>query len=211
MKRETVQQGGRGNNNVMIGTADAGAHVTVVQQQSGGGKQSVQPVEYDKTLRVEVFTSRQVIGRAVTAASAFVVAGIAIFSDLLQAAAAFGLTKLQIAVPIVLACLLTIAVTLRHARMLLLPADDKQDHYLLRRWVHKGSDGVYQLFDKEGRCTHPHCNGVIRIDPAPARERGNHLLAGVCSLGGRLHTYTVEHNGIGWPHEFDWREPDPKR
>lgn len=215
MEREGMRQGGRGNNNVMFGTTGPGAHVTVVQQQPGGGKESVPPVEYEVDPRtdVEEHTTQQVMRRALTGGTALLVILLAVFSDLLQLSAALGLTRFQLGVPLVAACLLTILANLRQVRMLALPTDDRQDHYplLIRRWVRKGRDGVYRLFDKVARCTHPRCQGVIRIEPAPPRERGNHVLAGVCSLGGRLHTFTVEHNGLGWPKEFDWRDPNPDR
>ncbi len=73
------------------------------------------------------------------------------------------------------------------------------------RWYEKLEDGNIAIYLKKGKCIFPKCKGIINIVSAPPREHPNHTLIGKCSLGEVQHTYTVDFNGIGYPHQFDWR------
>jgi hypothetical protein len=79
------------------------------------------------------------------------------------------------------------------------------------RWVEQDEDGNYLLYRKAAPCTYPKCAGSVSISPAPPREQGNHSLVGICDVGGRRHTYTVDYNGIGYPHQFDWRPLEERK
>ena len=83
--------------------------------------------------------------------------------------------------------------------------------YLDGRWVEQDEDGNYLLYRKTASCIYPKCSGSVSISPAPPREQGNHSLVGICDVGGRRHTYTVDYNGIGYPHQFDWRPLEERK
>jgi hypothetical protein len=82
---------------------------------------------------------------------------------------------------------------------------DKKSYYRKGQWFEKLSDGNVAIYYKRAKCIYPKCEGSINIVPAPAREHPNHTLVGKCNLGDVQHTYSVDFNGIGYPHKFDWR------
>ena len=47
---------------------------------------------------------------------------------------------------------------------------------------------------------------VIKEQP-PYKEQAGHAKIGICSLGGRQHTYRIDHNLLAYPQLFDWTEP----
>lgn len=83
--------------------------------------------------------------------------------------------------------------------------------YLDGKLVEQDEDGNYLLYRRTASCTYPKCSGSVSISPAPPREQGNHSLVGVCDVGDRRHTYTVDYNGIGYPHQFDWRPLEERK
>lgn len=75
-------------------------------------------------------------------------------------------------------------------------------------WYEKDEDGVFYSYRKFAKCIYPKCTGRVCIILAPPRERPNHSLVGKCSVGGFRHSFTVDHNSIGYPQSFDWRPPE---
>lgn len=66
--------------------------------------------------------------------------------------------------------------------------------------------GNFIIYQKNASCSYPYCHGEIILRPPPSREKANHALVGICTIGDKLHSYTVDTNGIGYPHKFDWKE-----
>ncbi|WP_444912488.1 hypothetical protein [Microbulbifer sp. PAAF003] len=90
-------------------------------------------------------------------------------------------------------------------KMFFLPQSDDVDRCIDGKYVHKGSDGNYTVYEKTAQCNFPRCEGIVKIHSAPPRERHKHEMIGRCSLDPNLHTYTVDFNGTGYFKEFDFR------
>lgn len=98
-----------------------------------------------------------------------------------------------------------------HARLLysLVPGGDAK--YRNGTWYEKNDIGAIYSYRKFAKCIYPKCEGRVRIIPAPPRERHNHNLVGACSVGGMRHSFTIDHNSIGYAQSFDWRPPEETR
>ena len=90
-------------------------------------------------------------------------------------------------------------------RMLFLPQSEEIDRYVGGKYVHKGMDGNYTVYEKEAFCNRPKCAGRVKIVPAPPREKHSHTVIGRCSLGPNLHIYTVDFKSIGKCKEINFR------
>ena len=73
----------------------------------------------------------------------------------------------------------------------------------------KDDNGDILLYKKQTKCIYPDCNGMVIVVAAPERECGNHSFVGICSEGGKQHTYTYD-GKIGYPAKFDWRQLEKK-
>ena len=199
------QKSGDQSSNVMINSIGANNNVNINQQRLAGEALEHRHTvfEADKTKGFKEYTEKDVRKGTLHAVIAVVVGGLAVFSNILSVASYFGLTKFPVAIPIAVICLIVVVINARYVDLLLLPKNT--DTYRYGKIVRKSNDGRYVVYEKVAPCIYPSCNGVVRIVPAPPCEKHNHTIVGICSIGGREHTYTVDSNGIGFPHRFDWR------
>lgn len=204
-----MEQSGDNNNNVMIGSAEAGSTINITQHQA------TQPLQ-DRHINYEVdaeggferFTQGYVIKRTVLGIAPAAIAALAIYADVLTVATYFGLPKFSVALFIVAGSVGCIIANFRYFLLLRIPASDDSASYVLGKFVEKRTDGNYLLYTKTAKCIYPRCCGKVSVVVAPPRERHNHRFVGVCSIGGKQHTYTYDYNGIGYPCKFDWRPLD---
>ncbi|MCC6192466.1 MAG: hypothetical protein IT318_25850 [Anaerolineales bacterium] len=102
-------------------------------------------------------------------------------------------------------------INLKFIRMLPLFLWGSMEEYVgYGRFASRTPENDVVQYYRVAKCAYPRCNGIVRVEGAPPLERSKHALVGVCSVGGKLHTYTVDANNIGYPREFDWSEPESK-
>ncbi len=101
-------------------------------------------------------------------------------------------------------CVLVAVLTKNNRWISRLNADGKS-YYRDGQWYEKLNNGDVAKYRKVAKCTYPKCNGIINVVSAPPRERPNHNVVGVCSVGEFQHTYTMDYNSIGHLCKFDWR------
>ncbi|MDR2880593.1 MAG: hypothetical protein LBV29_01655 [Azoarcus sp.] len=133
-----------------------------------------------------------------------VIASLSVFADMLGVLSYIGIQKGMAILLLGPICLLMALITKKDRWLVSLQADGSAQ-FSDGLWYEKLPDGNFMSYVKRAKCVYPKCNGLVRIVPAPPRERYNHSLVGKCSVGGIRHTYTVDYNGIGYPREFDWR------
>ncbi|WP_039989421.1 hypothetical protein, partial [Vibrio owensii] len=127
-----------------------------------------------------------------------------IVADVLGVLTYFGFNQGMIVLVLAPICWI-IAVVTKNDRWVNDLPPDQTSYYRSGKWYEKLPDGNVAIYYKKAKCIYPKCTGVVNIVPAPPRENPNHTLVGKCSVGGVQHTYTVDFNGIGYPHKFDWR------
>ncbi|MFA5780578.1 MAG: hypothetical protein WC947_10655 [Elusimicrobiota bacterium] len=188
----------------MINSIGANSDVNINQQRLADEALEHRHTVFE-TKGFKEYTAKDVRKKTLHAVIAVVVGGLAVFSNILSVAAYFGLAKFPVAIPIVAICLIVVLINVRYVELLFLPKNTDTYRYLWGKFVRKSNDDRYVVYEKVAPCIYPNCNGDVRIVSAPAREKHNHPIVGICSIGEREHTYTVDSNGIGFPHRFDWR------
>lgn len=134
----------------------------------------------------------------------FTVTTLGVLADLLGVLSYLGVSKGMGILALAPACLVVALITKKNRWLVSLQADGAA-RFADGLWYQKLPDGNFVSYAKEAKCIYPKCNGLVHVVPAPPREQPNHSLVGMCSVGGVRHTYTVDYNGIGFLHEFDWR------
>ena len=178
--------------------------VTVNQNQNDAQTITNRYIEYvidDATVRV--FPQKPAEKMNAIFLGTIAISGLGILADILGVLSYVGIQK-GMALLVLAPCCLLVALITKNDRWLMgLQANDMA-HFKDSLWYEKLPDGNFLSYVKRSKCIYPKCNGLVQIVPAPPRERPNHSLVGKCSVGGVRHTYTVDYNGIGYPHEFDW-------
>jgi hypothetical protein len=77
--------------------------------------------------------------------------------------------------------------------------------------VEQVQNGKIYTYQRIAQCTYPNCTGTIKLTAAPVRERYQleKPFVGTCSLGGRDHTYRIDHGWVATPEKFDWNPIEP--
>lgn len=195
------------DNNINIGSIGAGNTVNITQQQAP----SASHIEYDVVDASVRHLSKSEVNKGALAfwASASLPV-LAIVADSLGVLSFLGVQTLWALAVVVPIAAIGAAATNGKRKIVEHSFKVNEAWFIDGRWVEQDDDGDYVLYRKAAPCIYPKCSGSVAIVPAPPRERGNHALVGICSVGGNRHTYTVDYNGIGYPAEFDWR-PIEKR
>lgn len=193
------------DNNVSIGSIGSGNTVNIAQHQTPSDPR----IEFAVAAHsVEHVSSRDANKGALAFYGSLSLPVLAIVADGLGVLSFLGIQTMW-----VLAVLLPVAVVgaaLTNEKRKLATANFKQGEarFFDGRWAEQEDDGSYVLYRKTAACIYPKCSGTVHIQPAPPRELPNHTLVGVCDVGARRHTYSIDFNGIGFPEQFDWRAPE---
>lgn len=185
--------------------------VNINQNQDGSQSITNTHIEYviDEDT-VHVFPQRRARKmRAVFVITIFV-SILGIVADILGVLSYVGIQNRTVIVVLLSICLFVMLIAKKDLWLTSLKVDGSAN-FKDGLWYEKRSDGNFMSYIKKAKCIYPKCDGLVQIIPAPPRERPNHSVVGKCSIGGIRHTYTVDYNGIGYPHEFDWRPLDKKQ
>ncbi|MES2115207.1 MAG: hypothetical protein V4578_08665 [Pseudomonadota bacterium] len=190
------------DNNISIGSVGAGNTINIAQHQAPSAPHIEYAVGPDS---VEHVSRGDAIKSALTFYGSLLLPVLAITADGLGVLSFLGLQTRW-----VLAVLLPIAIvgarlTSTRRKLATTTFVPNEAQFIDGKWAEKEDDGSYLLYRKTAPCIYPKCSGTVFIQPAPPREHPNHTLVGVCDVGARRHTYTVDFNGIGFPEQFDWK------
>ena len=192
------------DNNIHIGSIGTGNTINIAQHQASPSTTSY--LEYKMLKESLQYQSKSKVNKG---ALAFWISAslpiLAIVADSLGVFSFLGIQSLwALAVVVPFAVL---GATLTNGKRKIAEHSFKPNEawFINGQWVEKDDHGDYVMYRKVASCIYPKCTGAVSIVPAPPRERGNHTVVGVCSVGGNRHTYTVDYNGVGFPMQFDWR------
>jgi hypothetical protein len=186
---------------------------SVIVHQNQDGTQSIPDTHIEYVIdepTVHIFSQKPVEKMNGIFIITNIIAGLGIFADILGVFSYVGIQKGVAILVLAPMCLLMALITKKDRFLASLQADGSAQ-FSDGLWYEKLLDGNFMSYVKRAKCIYPKCNGLVYIVPAPPRERHNHSLVGKCSIGGIHHTYTVDYNGIGYPHEFDWRPPEEEK
>lgn len=193
------------DNSVDISGTITDSTISVNQNQDGNQSISETEIEYE----VDENSYREVSGETYKKPTKIFyislgVLALGVLADMAGILAYLGFNQGIVILVLAPVCLL-IAVITKNDRWVNDLVNDNKSYYLNGQWYEKLPGDNVAIYYKRAKCIYPKCEGVVNIVPAPPRENPNHTLVGKCSLGGLQHTYTVDFNGIGYPHKFDWR------
>jgi hypothetical protein len=192
-------------NSINISGTLSNSPVIVNQNQDGKQSMANAHIEYeadDSTVRVFSQKSAKKKSGLFTLTAAMTILGF--FADLFGVLSYFGIQKGMSIFALAPIVILVGWITKKDCWLVSLK-DNGTAQFNDGIWYKKQSDGNFVSFTMKAKCIYPKCDGLVHIETAPPRERPNHSLVGICSVGGFRHTYTVDYNGVGYPREFDWR------
>lgn len=190
------------NNNIHIGSIGNGNTVNIAQNQAPGTPHLEYEVQ-EESLR---HLPKSEVGKGVLAFWASIsLPVLAIVANSLGVLSFLGIQPLWALAVVFPIAVVGAAVTNGKRNIAEHSFKPNEAWFIDGQWVEKDNNGDYILYRKAAPCIYPKCTGSVAIVPAPPRERGNHTLVGVCSIGRNRHTYTVDYNDIGFPAQFDWR------
>lgn len=160
---------------------------------------------------VEVISQTTAKRRTVMAYSPAIITVLSIFADVIGISDYFGIqSSLVWLLAFIGFIVFSIEYFFKNKYLELPNLEFRSGEELLRNghWVRRSERGDYVVYSKTARCIYPKCKGRVHIISADPQEYPNHTHVGVCSIGGRQHTYTVDPNGIGYPILSGWRTND---
>ena len=190
------------DNNINIGSIGTGNTVNITQQQIPGAHHVEYSVVEDS---VQHLSQSEVNKGALTFWASALLPVLAIAADSLGVLSFLGVQTLWVFAVVIPIAVIGVALTNSKRKISEHSFKVNEARFINGQWVEQNDNGDYVLYQKVAPCIYPKCTGSVTIVPAPPRERGNHTLVGLCSVGGQRHTYTVDYNGIGYPAQFDWR------
>lgn len=191
------------DNNIHIGSIGTGNTVNIAQHQ---GPPSAPHLEYEVLEKSVRHLPKSEVNKGALAFWVSVsLPVLAIVADSLGVLSFLGIQTLWALAVVLPIAVVGAAVTNGKRKIAEHSFKPNEAWFIDGQWVEEDGNGDYVLYRKVAPCIYPKCSGSVTIVPAPPRERGNHTLVGVCSVGGNRHTYTVDYNGIGFPEQFDWR------
>lgn len=198
------EKGGK-DNSVDISGVITDSTISVNQNQDG--KQSIHETEIE--YEIDEHSYREVNGDVYEKPTKIFyisvgVLGLGVLADVAGLLSYIGL-NIGIVLLVFAPICLGIAVITKDVRWVNDLAYDEKSYYRNGQWYEKLPNGNVAIYYKKSKCIYPKCEGSINIVPAPPREHPNHTLIGKCNIGGVQHTYSMDYNGIGYPHKFDWR------
>ncbi|MGZ8876455.1 MAG: hypothetical protein ACXW1F_08310 [Halobacteriota archaeon] len=197
------------DNNVSIGSVGTGNTINIAQHQAP----ETPHVEYTAASDSIEHLSRSTVNRGAVAFIASLSFPIlAIVADGLGVLSSLGVqTKWQVLAVLVAIAIVGTVLTKTKMKIATKTFKSNQAWFIDGRWVEREDDGNYVIYRKTAPCIYEKCSGTVFIQPAPPREQPNHTLVGVCDVGARQHTYTVDFNNIGFPARFDWRPLEERK
>lgn len=80
------------------------------------------------------------------------------------------------------------------------------------RFMKSNHEAGYLIYNRTTPCIYPCCEGKIVIVDAPPREilRLGKKFVGICSIAGKDHSYRIDHIGVAFSEQLDWRDLNKK-
>jgi hypothetical protein len=196
------------DNNILIGSVAGGGTVNIDQRQATETKHIEYTVAQDS---VEWLPKSQVYRGVFAFYASLSLPVLAVVANALGVLAFFGVQTRWVLFVVIPLALIGAFLSMSSRKLAETAFRPNEAQFINGRWVERDDDGNYLLYRKTAPCIYPKCSGTVFIRPAPPREVPNHTSVGVCDVGSFRHTYTVDFNGIGYPHQFDWRPMEESR
>ena len=123
----------------------------------------------------------------------------------------FGFDPFWLLLIFILAIAIVSMVNLEYLYCFFKLKNDGKAYFKWGNFYEKLDSGDCEKHVKYAKCIYPKCNGLVRIQVPPIKEQENHAFIGVCTEGGKRHTYTVDYHGIGFVQQFDWSKSEQKK
>lgn len=215
--RSMLESKGDRNNNLNFGRTGDGNFFSIDQSQHHYSSRNDHLIQFsgeeDSAERVD---GKLISKRAIYGYGTILLGLLASASDLLTVFSYFGLTESMLRWAVILVCGVCVLPNVKYIHMGNLPrGKDKYingflDSLLLGggRFVYRDKKGDVLFYRMSATCNYPKCDGTVYAISPPPREADNRCWVGVCSMGCRYHSYSIDPSGVGIPCEIDWRDLD---
>jgi hypothetical protein len=198
-------------NNINIGSIGNANHINIAQTQSaerGPIQFQVVPDSVQRLSRASVNKGGLVFAGSIPALGLSIMS---IFADALGIFSYFNIGWKILAWTVAIVAMFGVVFYKTKGRIAMQSIPEGQPRFMDGRWVERDETGDYLLYRKTAPCNYQGCNGTVRIQTPPPREQHNHDYIGVCDIGNKQHTYSVDSNGIGERQRFNWDPVEPTK